>query len=272
MKHYKDYAVVYAPTYNLGDDIQTLAAIDFLSKKGVDSFSILNRESLHTYEGHPVNLIMNGWFMADFSRFPPSNNIHPVFISFHIQHESVGMVEKYKDYFKRYEPIGCRDYSTVDLFKSHGISAYFTGCLTLYLNPESYSGKRGGTYFCDCHKQWTKGGNKPFLKDIPYSGEVISHRLSVLPNSSPERRLDIARNRLSMYAGADLVVTPRLHCALPCRALGTDCIFVHTNIATDTRFKGMEPILNGGTTIHDKRSGDSSSISKIQHGFDKIKI
>ena len=40
----KKYAVLYAPTANVGDDIQTLAGINFLKKKGITEYELVNRE------------------------------------------------------------------------------------------------------------------------------------------------------------------------------------------------------------------------------------
>ena len=78
-----NYAVMWASTQNLGDDIQTLAAINFLNKKGINSFSYVDREKMNGYDGTPVKLIMNGWFMHNINQFPPAKNIFPIFISFH---------------------------------------------------------------------------------------------------------------------------------------------------------------------------------------------
>ena len=43
-----------------------------------------------------------------------------------------------------------------------------------------------------------------------------------------EARLACADRLLDLYAGAKAVVTTRLHCALPCLALGTPVLFVPT--------------------------------------------
>ena len=123
------YAVMWASTVNIGDDIQTLAAINFLRKKGITEYSFIDREKLSDYDGEPVTLIMNGWFIHKIKKFPPSDKITPVFISVHICHEK--LISNNINYFKKYEPIGCRDEATIKKFKKYNINAYFTGCLTL---------------------------------------------------------------------------------------------------------------------------------------------
>ena len=45
-------------------------------------------------------------------------------------------------------------------------------------------------------------------------------------SDDPEARLAMAERLLELYARARLVVTSRLHCALPCLALGTPVLFM----------------------------------------------
>ena len=57
--------------FNVGDNIQSLAAKQFLPK--VDEF--INREELAEHKGDAVNLIMNGWFSHNIS-CPPQLSWH----------------------------------------------------------------------------------------------------------------------------------------------------------------------------------------------------
>lgn len=144
-KKYNKYAVLWTSTINIGDDIQTLAAINFLKKKGITEYTFIDREKLSDYNGDPVTLIMNSWYMHNINKFPPSNKIKPVFISVHISKEN--MISNNINYFKKYQPIGCRDKATVNLFKKYNIDAYFTGCLTLLF--DDVKEKTGGKYIVD---------------------------------------------------------------------------------------------------------------------------
>ena len=141
----KKYAVLWASTENIGDDIQTLAAINFLAKKGVGEYSYIDRENLCNYTGEPVNLIMNGWFMHKLYKFLPPPQINPIFISFHVSNER--LITNNLEYFQKYQPIGCRDQNSVDWFHKYGVDAYFTGCLTLIF--DEYLGERKGKYLTD---------------------------------------------------------------------------------------------------------------------------
>ena len=115
---------------NIGDYIQGLAANQFMH---TDTY--LDRECLDEFSGETTKVIMNGWFMYDPKRFPPSEKINPLFVSFHIRPSIAErlLTANVISYLKRYEPIGCRDLSTLRILESHGVRAYFSACLTLTL-------------------------------------------------------------------------------------------------------------------------------------------
>lgn len=133
---------------NIGDYIQALAAAKLLPS--VDGF--IQREQLKDYQGDHAKVIMNGWFMHHTNQWPPSENIHPLFVAFHLNSLAQQQMLNSEGiaYLKAHQPIGCRDYHTVRLLQERGIEAYFSGCLTLTLGGvikrEECSGK---TYFVD---------------------------------------------------------------------------------------------------------------------------
>jgi hypothetical protein len=135
---------------NVGDYIQSLAALQFLGNKA-DIY--LNREQLNQYTGEQVALIMNGWFTHHPKNWPPSKDILPFFISFHLNvlaQEHFLNTPQIVEYLKQYAPIGCRDRKTAEVLNAKGIEAYFSGCLTLtlgetYANPQ----KERKVYFVD---------------------------------------------------------------------------------------------------------------------------
>jgi polysaccharide pyruvyl transferase WcaK-like protein len=60
-----------------------------------------------------------------------------------------------------------------------------------------------------------------------------------------------AQEMLDAYAQAKMVVTTRLHCALPCLAFGTPVLFVTDN-PKDPRFEGMLELMRhcSGRELH----------------------
>lgn len=133
---------------NIGDYIQALASSQFLDN--IDLF--IEREKLRDYNGEEVAMIMNGWYMHHPEQWPPSSRIHPLFVAFHlnnlVDNELLG--ERSVEYLKKYEPIGCRDISTLKKMENHGVKAYFSSCMTLTLGYKYKSEiKDGKIYFTD---------------------------------------------------------------------------------------------------------------------------
>ena len=121
-------------TYNVGDYVQSIAAAQFL-----DEFQFVARDDLDKVFEEKT-LIMNGWHTHKPGNFPPSEFIKPLLISFHLNANIADEVLNNANainFFKKNEPIGCRDIYTKNKLSSFGIDAYFSGCLTLTLK-ETY--------------------------------------------------------------------------------------------------------------------------------------
>lgn len=205
---------------NLGDEIQSLAAMQFLPR--VDEK--FDRNSLTTAEAETSHLlIMNGWFsQTPESAFPPSKCILPVFVSFHIANtqESIRhfLSETSIAYFKKHEPIGCRDSETMDMLCAKGVDAYYSNCLTLTFQPREKEPVRGKVFLVDVDRRI------PLPRHIRKGSIRLSH--IVPPYVSNETKNRLARELLDMYRDqARLIVTTRLHCALPCMAMGIPVVF-----------------------------------------------
>lgn len=133
---------------NIGDYIQSLAAKQYVKH----NFIYYNRDSLNQYHGRDVKAIMNGWFTHKPQNWPPSENIHPLFVAFHINASVYKYLLSSKSikYLKQFEPIGCRDINTANILKKNGVDAYFSSCLTTTLGYKyNYRGKRKGIYIVD---------------------------------------------------------------------------------------------------------------------------
>jgi hypothetical protein len=184
--------------------------------------------------------------------------------------------KRFVDYFKRHEPIGCRSLATVDAFRKVGVDAYFSGCLTLTIERERVA-RTNQIYAVDVdpslyanlvpdhikesvvhlsHERlppdfslltkakWTAAylGLRGIYK-WDSDGSVLrgaGERLNRLRHSS---RVSRARQLLKLYSSAKLVITSRLHCALPCLALGTPVILLRRGIESDPRFAGLRELV-----------------------------
>jgi len=90
-----------------------------------------------------------------------------------------------------------------------------------------------------------------FDDQLIFNGEYITHSVKVGKNSdlvSEEKKLDYAGKLIQKYAEASLVITSRIHCALPCLGLETPVLFITSkrleSIAVDNnRFDGLVDLL-----------------------------
>lgn len=259
--------------FNVGDNIQSLAAKQYLPQ--VDEY--INREKLGEYTGEDIQMILNGWFTHNIHNWVPSDKIIPLFVSFHMNNTAAPhmLTEKGIAYLKKHQPIGCRDQFTVDTLKAKGIDAYFTGCLTLTLdNYKVDDSERGDDiYIVDPLYGYTTARKvfrnyKSLLKSIQNGaifkiGKRKKHiknifddqllKSAIFVNQEPpankfsdEEKFAMAEDLLHKYARAKLVITSRIHCALPCLAMGTPVIFVNgfETFVDSCRFEGIVDLFN----------------------------
>tara|TARA_B100001741_G_scaffold313833_1_gene322462 strand:- start:12674 stop:13612 length:939 start_codon:yes stop_codon:yes gene_type:complete len=255
----------YPKSNNLGDYIQSIATKEII---GEDSIG-LDRENLHIYNGSNVYLIMNGWFMQNSRNWPPSDKITPFFISFHINPIAKDnlLSKKGLEYFQKHEPIGCRDMYTQNLLQKKGINSYFSGCLTLTLRNKKKDFKKEGVLIIGAldrlkpkidiknlfnelikypYKFFKYNRSKKRLDDfilnkgfskVTYKSQIID----LYKNVDKQRNL-LANEQLNLIAKSKLVITSRLHVALPAIAYGTKVIFLKDgleHINHQSRLKGI---------------------------------
>ncbi len=240
------FALLRYRTQNLGDEIQSLAARCFLPR--VDA--LVDRDELNTKAiCQPHKIILNGWFSHRPECWPPSEFLVPLLISFHVtQHidpilnpsgksfsQRVGQVDS-RAYLASHSPVGARDTHTVELLRNLSIPAYFSACLTLTLTAEREPARRDFVCVNDLDDEVVD-----YVERKSRAVVVITrHRNEDCLD--PVGRMTLAHNLLETYASAKFVVTSRLHCALPCLALGTPVLFCPT--ATDRyRFSGLLELL-----------------------------
>lgn len=246
-----DFATLAYSTNNIGDEIQTIAQLGFIPQGR--KLSVANRDHLNSFAGKSSYLIANGWYLHNTKNWPPSNRLKPIFVSFHLADSWKPDVHSV-NYLRQHAPIGCRDLTTANRLKALGVDAHFSGCLTLTIeNPYPPESRTDQIVFCDADRGYD-GGYPPSASSlvrrlIPKS--ILKSAVHIEQECSDRHQLDYAwkmsraLSQLELLAKARLVVTTRLHCALPCRALGTPVIFLHQNYETDSRFDGLREALVG---------------------------
>jgi len=209
----------YYCSNNLGDEIQSLAAEQFLPRINKH----LDRDSLrYVTTSEKYIVIMNGWFSHfPVNCFPPSDSIVPIFIGFHITDwndtAEYSLSPKNVEYFKRNEPIGCRDKQSMELLAAKGIKSVYSKCLTLTFPKRTTEPKERKVLLVDVN-------HIPIPEFLYSKAIIISHITSDIFGNETKRL--IAKKLLAIYRNeASLVITTRLHCALPCIAMGIPVIF-----------------------------------------------
>jgi len=270
------YGLLVVPTENLGDDIQTLAAWQFLPKVDV----IIDRDYIDKVRlNEEVKIIMNGWFTYRPRSWPPPRVFRPLFISLHITPKAANKLLRPEviKYLRNYE-VGARDLYTLKLLESKRINVYFSGCLTLTLNYKLKHRVRRGSkiLIVDLNEEAMKHlpkkvlekaeisthyllnkvetflltkafiplnlliprTHRPLLSGLKYKlNHLLSKRIMI------EERLRRAATQIVKLASAKLVITSRLHAALPATAFRTPVIFVTEN-PKKPRYRGLLRFVN----------------------------
>lgn len=268
----KKAIIYYRDSDNIGDDIQTYAALKLLG--GTDYF--LDRERLDKVNVAPdTKLLCNGWFMKEPQHWPPHKNLHPLFISIYIDHKH-GCYEKMLSkelipYYQKFAPIGCRDKNTLKLFKNLGIEAYFSGCVTLTL-PKYEGEKSDEILLIDpfvkiFDKKYVETQIKRLIpKEFADRTTVLTHHDFNLKNLTLEQRLEQAEKLLDRYAKAKLIITSRIHCGLPATAMGTPVYFMDVGYDRKQSKERLDGLLDLFEVVGDNQfpMGNNQKLTKIQ--------
>ncbi|MFC8731665.1 glycosyltransferase [Luteimicrobium sp. NPDC057192] len=253
---------------NIGDQIQTLASlghvvrhqnlrfhgqpdvVDFVERMqqrvrpelaldsvaaDVDLHTVARDAS--TYQEFPEDtwLLEFGWHMhglfgLEEYDFPMHPNLRPIFVSFHCRKRNM-MTPEAIEYLRAHGPIGCRDWTTVDLLLSLDVPAFFSGCLTTTVNtvfPDLPSKPAPATVYVDVQRSTVPAGHENVRQSY---GEVKKRTFA----ENMQDAVDLLERYRQNYTD---VVTLRLHCYLPTTSLGMKVRFEPGNNA-DARFNGL---------------------------------
>jgi hypothetical protein len=236
------------------------------------------RDELSLIKTPGLNVIMNGWYTHKPTSWLPNENLNPLFVSFHLNSQIKDLFLSSKgvtEYLKKHQPIGCRDRNTEKYLKKVGVESYYTGCLTLTLDSYKVSDedRTDDIYIVDPFfnfpdKRIVFRNIKNLIKSVldasifklgkrkKYLSKTLSRELldkakyetHVYYNNgwSEKKKFEEAESLLKKYAKAKLVITSRIHCALPCLAMGTPVLFLNSfdNEIDTCRFDGLLEFLN----------------------------
>lgn len=230
----------YSKSGNIGDEVQTIATEQHLPT--LDGHVDRDGLALLPEDEEPFTVIMNGWYSSNPRNcLPASKCVIPVFWGFHmndvngtIEHFTTGDALKY---LKKHEPIGCRDRRTTEILAEAGVDAFYSKCVTLTFPKRDDPPQGGKIFIADA-------------RHIPVCNEVFEQGIETTQYEKDYIGFDIRKQKaarmLQMYREeASLVITTKIHCAMPCIAMGIPVIFFGN--ANEYRVSIMEDL---GATIY----------------------
>jgi len=185
-------------------------------------------------------VFLNAWYGDGSMVWPPPIFLSPVLNALHME---AAVAQKFgsgeaKAYYEQHGVLGAKDTSTLSFFQSLGVSAELSGCMTFTLQKAPWK-PRHGIYVVDIgNLDLVRLG---FPKHVVNDSKILSHKYIGSDRFDMHVRFSHAFELLQKYRTAKLVITSRLHVALPCVAMGTPVVFL--------KHKGM---MGGNDPKHDR--------------------
>ena len=224
MKSKNIHLLGYGPSLNLGDEVQTLASQNVLSKLGHKFGGLVDRDEPRPKRG--ITLLVNGYILLDsVLKLAQYKNIKPIFSNLHIPDHFAKLSSENVAKLAPHQPIGCRDESTEWKLSNSGLDAFFNYCPTLTFDRRKKTPRKFRVFLVDIDPVFK------LPKEFDKHEKVYLSQFCL--NYKYKTKMAMAQDTLDMYREqAGLVITGRLHCALPCVAMGIPVIFL---------FGGKEP-------------------------------
>ena len=251
---------------NLGDHIHVWT-IDYLYKcMGIDKKDIvyIDIDELKTYDGPSVKLpvslpLINYCENGIAGMF--SEKIEPIFFGLTMPRKT--LMPQEVEYYKRHQPIGCRDEQAYNTLKKYNIEAYLGGCLTVALPKRDESEKKYEKIFIvDIPEKLKEHIPKEIEKEAVYGTHIYYDYI--------ENPSELSLEKYKTYWNdAKLVITGLLHASIPCLAFGIPVILARDYISY--RFAWTEALLPlYNTSNYDEIDWNPKSI-EIENHKDVIK-
>lgn len=240
---------------NVGDEMQSLASVSWLPFVDVRvERDNLTAPLLGQFPEKSIKTFMNGWYGSSKMPWPPHQSIDPIFLAVHIEqsvYDVFSSSSSTKYLGSGMSVVGARDVSTETFLADKGVSTFFSGCMTLTTYP--IGERTAGTSACDYIVVDISERAYQMLPDEIKSNKTcrISHRLEGDKSTvfNGKNRFIEAFKMLERYSSAKVVITSRLHSALPASSIGATVIMIESeNLPgggkgkNNSRFSGLDSI------------------------------
>lgn len=220
-----------------------------------------------------IRIIYNGWFDGNYTSWPDTDKYAVTTVSTHINENPkdssyawlndstrkfVSLADASHAAFYSGRRFGCRDIHTYSMLSralprmhlSAPAEVYISGCISATLGYDfatgtaavqrtfDIGGSTGAIYIVDVDRSCLERYVPASILD---NAKYISHvyPFDVTAPGARDLKFAMARQFLAMYREAALVITSRLHCAIPCLSYGTPVLFFYEAWApNDVRFVG----------------------------------
>ncbi len=247
------YGILKFSSYkvNVGDYLQLEGIRQAYKRMGIPETDIIEveRDLLAEYDGEYVVLPMAGAYNRcnGFPEFKLSKKILPVFIGVFTGDEAIaeGMA-KYRNLCQDY---GCRDLVTLQLLRQQGLNAYMSGCFSIGYERRTTEPENGHVYFCDVPSELRTQVPTDIMEnsiELPTAYREMGTKGYSDDNAKVAKRY-IEELIDTLKKDAKLVVTCRLHLALPCISMGIPVVLAHTcdnGDVEECRFSGLDRIIH----------------------------
>ncbi|NOY00637.1 MAG: polysaccharide pyruvyl transferase family protein [Verrucomicrobia bacterium] len=212
---------------NIGDDFQSLIMRRWLGYQEnevvhADRDKLISPNAEHGKVDLVINAFIGGRALPIHNA--GENKITPYFVAVHLHYIDKNG-EKKLEQLRKYAPIGCRDEPTLRRCQERNIPSYYSGCPTIL-----------------CERADVKEDIDVLLVDVNprvLSGipeKRVQYASNMIPKSTPANvRREICLRRWEMISRSRLVVTSKLHAAMPALAMGRPVIFIREKIVAPGR-------------------------------------
>lgn len=205
---------------NVGDEVQSFTGIQLLPY--IDTFVDRGQLTLPKNYTQSTMMFFNAWWGEPNQLWPPNKLFASQLLSMHTQPTIHRQFIRNISYLLEREAVGARDPYSLRFFRSNKIESFFSACVTLLIkNRYEQKDRTSNVYVVDVLDK--------NLHLVPNSTnyKIISH-FQDCTKCTRQKLLQYAYERIDMYAKAKLVVTQRIHAALPCVAMGTPVVFINS--------------------------------------------
>lgn len=226
---------------NIGDFIQIYAIRELYKEIGIKDEDIveIGLNELKTYSGEDVLMPLHlGLGYSNIKKLlPVSKNIVPRFMSLTMIVDLLEDNNWLIEYFKKYEPIGCRDEETKNIMSKYGIKSYLVGCATIIMKRRKHNGTKN--YLVDVPQNVFKYIPKEIIENSILTSHEIKLNKTLANNEEYINfQKKVKKQYLEYYQNAKLIVSSRLHAIAPAIAMGIPCICVTKS--ADMRFSWVD--------------------------------